>query len=276
LVVNIYIKTVKDWDSSFPLFTGMFSDLDPNWYQNVGVTILFSMILNIITPHLVPLVTFLIKSCKRSCDRSGNKGGKKTKKNTRQEYLALYIGPEFDIGTRYSMILTTLFVTLVYSSGMPLLYVCCFFYFFMIYWIDKLMILRFYKKPPHTDIYIANLFNIIILFGMVIHYGFGIWTYGNKNILTDNSSNSLAVVSSWIKNLFQVQKSSFGAEVLDRITQPHNVICLVFMIVIFLIFLWRIFFMDFFMKYLCHCLDKNSEKLKDLNIYEGKIEFNFF
>ena len=169
--------------------------------------------------------------------------------NTREEYLALYIGPEFDIGTRYSMILTTLFVTLVYSSGMPLLYVVCFFYFFILYWIDKLMILRFYKKPPKTDIYIANLFNIIILFGMVIHYAFGIWTYGNKNILTDNSNSSLDVVSSWIKNLFQSQKSSFSADIVDRITQPHNVLCFVFMILIFLVFLWRVFFMDIFMKY---------------------------
>ena len=249
----------------------MFSDLHPFWYYNVGVTIIFCMILNIFTPHLAPILTFTIAKCKRHCDKNcGKKGNRKTKLNTRQEYHALYLGPVFDIGSRYSQILTTIFVTLVYSSGMPILYVCCFLFFIITYWIDKWMLLRFYKMPPSTDLFIAKLFNIIILFAMVVHYGFGIWTYGNKNILVDNANTALTSVSTWIKNWFDVENGSFAANVVERITLSHNIICLVFMCFIFLVFLWRLFFMDFFMKYLCCCFDLDMDKMKDVNIYDGK------
>jgi len=39
VIVNIKIDIIKNWNSSFPLFTGRYSDLDPAWYANVGVTI---------------------------------------------------------------------------------------------------------------------------------------------------------------------------------------------------------------------------------------------
>lgn len=39
VIVNMKIDRVKSWNSSFPLFTGRFSDMDPGWYGNVGVSI---------------------------------------------------------------------------------------------------------------------------------------------------------------------------------------------------------------------------------------------
>jgi len=39
VIVNLRIDSVRNWNSSFPLFTGKYSDMDPAWYFNVGVTI---------------------------------------------------------------------------------------------------------------------------------------------------------------------------------------------------------------------------------------------
>lgn len=276
LIVNINISEVKNWDSSFPLFTGLYSDFNPAWFQNVGVTIIFVMILNILTPHSYPLLLYMWTGCRRCCDRSCCPKNK-TKCVTRGQYLDLYVGPDFDIGLRYSQILTTMFVVLIYSSGLPLLYAILFFYFLLIYWIDKWLILNFYKNPPHTDLYINKIFNIIILFGMFFHYCFAIWVYGNKNILTDNSNSMLSQISTWIQNLFKFTDNSYATQVLDRITYGHCIVCLIFLCLIFIFIVIRLFFIELFMMCCCKCETKH-EKPKSVFLYDAiavkKLYFN--
>ncbi len=274
LVVNTYIESVYEWNSSFPLFTGLFKDLNPYWYLYVGVTIIFCMILNIITPHIAPLIFYLLANTKRCCDRNCCNKGKKTKKVTRQEYLNLYIGPNFDIGTRYSQMLSTIFVTLVYSSGMPILYICCCLFFILTYWVDKCLILKFYKNPPRIDLYISRLFDLIIIFAIIVHYGFGIWTYGDSSILTDNSNTAIKAVSDWVKNLFTTN-DSFAQEILKRITYSHNVICFAFLIIVFVYFIFKLFFVGLIMDKLCKCFDYDYTSVKDVDIYDGKKFKNF-
>jgi hypothetical protein len=225
------------------------------------------------TPHTEPLLTYFYTYCKRSCDSKCCNGGRKTKRNTRSEYIELYLGPQFDIGGRYSQILTTIFVVLIYSSGMPILYVCCFLFLFFTYWIDKFLILRFYRNPPHIDLYMSKLFYFIILFGVIIHYCFGIWIYGNDQILTNSANTYLQSVSDWVKNLMHYEDKSFAADVLNRITYGHNIIVLIYLCLLFVYFVIRVFLSDIF-KHLfgccCSCT-KVPEKTQDVCLYDGKI-----
>ena len=91
--------------TSFPLFTGIFSDFDPIWYKNIGITILFSMIIYSFSAHAGYITSPLIKKILRCCDSGCSAEGKTTKKRTRKEYINLYSGPNFDIGARYSEVI---------------------------------------------------------------------------------------------------------------------------------------------------------------------------
>jgi hypothetical protein len=118
------------------MFTGNYDDLNPSWYANVGVTIVFTMFINVIVPHISALLEMLFVFVYRCCD-SGCTKGRKTKKSNKREFFELYMGPQFAIDIRYSEILTTIFVSLIYSSGMPALYLSVLLYLFLTYWIDK-------------------------------------------------------------------------------------------------------------------------------------------
>lgn len=266
------IQQIHDWKDSFPLFTGEFQDLDPNWYSEVGTTIIFCMILNVFTPHAIALLEYLYIATKRCLDSCCAKN-KITKLKNRREYESLYLGPEFEIGARYSQILTTIFIILIYSSGMPILYVCTFICFFLTYWIDKFLILRFYRTPPHIDLYISRFFSILILLGIIIHYCFGIWMYGNKSILVDNSKTSLNLnsLTDQVKNIFKKSKDSMVADIADRVTYPHNVILFIFLLFLALVFVWRILFMDFLTKFCCRCFKIQKNKIKTQRIYDCNI-----
>lgn len=229
------------------------------------------MILNIFTPHANGLISYLITICKRLSDRKlCNCGKRHTRKKTRKEYIDLYTGPQFNIGMRYSQILTTIFAVLIYSSGIPLLYLCCFVFFLITYWIDKWLILRLYRNPPHIDLYVSKLFNMIILVAMIIHYCFAIWIYGNEKILSDSTNSNLNGISDWIKNRFNLSNESFGAQILTRISYSYNVLILFFLAIVVIIFLIRFLYLDYIIFACCKFCDPNLQKVKDVNLYDGK------
>jgi hypothetical protein len=49
---------------------------------------------------------------------------------------------------RYSQLINSVWVTMMYSTGIPVLYLATAFSFFLTYWFDKLLFTRFYKSPP--------------------------------------------------------------------------------------------------------------------------------
>ena len=138
VLVNIKIEAIQLWWKDSPIFTGDFSDLDPGWYSVVGVTILFTMIINTILPHFTIILGLMITYLLR-CFDSGCSCGRRTSKKYKKDYFDLYMGPDFPIDVRYAGMLTTIFVSLVYSSGIPILYVCVLCYLIFTYIVDKIL-----------------------------------------------------------------------------------------------------------------------------------------
>lgn len=56
-----------------------------------------------------------------------------------EDYEEIYTGPEFLIEIRYSQIMTFFFITMIYSSGMPVLYITAFLQMLATYWVDKFL-----------------------------------------------------------------------------------------------------------------------------------------
>jgi hypothetical protein len=53
----------------FPILAGAYEDFDPWWYQNVGLTIIFTMIINIAIPYCIQGIFIVIKKYKAFKDR---------------------------------------------------------------------------------------------------------------------------------------------------------------------------------------------------------------
>ena len=60
----------------------------------------------------------------------------------------MFEGPEFMIEARAGFSGTALMVTLMYSTGLPLLTVYGFFNFFLSYVVDKYFLITSYNQPP--------------------------------------------------------------------------------------------------------------------------------
>ena len=165
LLVNARVSEI-DLPDFIPLFAGKYNDFTVEWYRVVGSTISFTMLINIVSPHVGALIGMLKSGVVRCLDRGCSCDKRRTKELLQEDYENKYTGPEFLIEIRYSQIITSFFIMLMYSSGMPLLYPIGMFQMFMTYWVDKYLckhlmhdfsiVLRFYKKPPRYGIEMSD------------------------------------------------------------------------------------------------------------------------
>jgi hypothetical protein len=235
------------------------------------------MIVNLFTAHIHILVAMAKKyvkenfswpSCFRKCCSCLSCCRKKIK--TRKDILETYLGPEFQMDTRYSQMLTTIFVVLLYSSGMPLLYLLCFIFFITTYYLDRILLVKLYRSPPHIDLRMSKFFMKFIYWGVIIHLCFSIWIFGNKYILPYTDRTFLDTVSKSIgEYLVQFATSSFKAEIVRKLTIPHNIILLVLLCILFFGFIARTFIyrpLRFFYRLFW---TKKANFKQGLNIYDG-------
>lgn len=132
----------------FPILDGTYTEFNVRFYKIIGSTLILTMLLNIVSPHAANMFYICLKGCSKCRDRGCSCDKKKTKQITQKKYEKMNIGPIFDLDRRYSAILNVIYITLMFSTGLPFLYIIAFISFFLMYWVDKILLLRCYKNPP--------------------------------------------------------------------------------------------------------------------------------
>ena len=107
-----------------------------------------------------------------------------------QEYEDLYVGPEWNLVARYSQILTLSWIVFTYSSGLPSLYLIFATNLFVMYWVDKVLILRYYRLPKNMDerpiLFVLNMMK----YAFFVHLGIGTIMYSNNRIFFSELSTT--------------------------------------------------------------------------------------
>jgi hypothetical protein len=157
------------------ILNGTYFDFTREWYTDVGSIITSTMIVNAITPHFINLLFWYPVGCiKRRCCWKYYK--------SQVSLNRMFSGPEFNIATKTSQVLTVIFSCYLYSGGMPFLNIICFITLFSLYWIDKTLILRHYKKPPFYSYDINRRLVSLLPLAGIFHCAFSLYMYGSSDI----------------------------------------------------------------------------------------------
>ena len=70
----------------------------------------------------------------------------------------------------------------MYSGGIPVLNIFCFFTIFFLYWVDKYLILNHYKRPPKYSQAFNDRILILLPFAVIIHCAISQYAYGTQHI----------------------------------------------------------------------------------------------
>ena len=233
-------------NSRTSLTNGNYDDMTPIWYDSIGYAITLTFILKIAGLFVWTVVRlcapFLVRCLDRSCRCPG---ARRTKKSTQAELENLYSGMEWDIDFSYSEVLMSVFVCMTYSPVMPIFFVVGIFHLVVLYWRDKLLFLRFYRKPPFYDDRLQIHARRIMQWCFLMYCLIAIWVFGNRNILED--SGKLPEISSsfqGVKENFDTSGRIFSV-FFERFIHPHGLGFALIFIIFALFMVVRYFFTEF-------------------------------
>lgn len=121
-----------------------------------------------------------------------------------------------------------IFIIMMYSTAIPIMYVCGFVIFSLSYWTDKILFLRLYKVPPRYGLHLAFGTQIVMEWSILLHLFIGIYMISNPDIFNFNNSEKVktsllrkygTIVSNWWNWLFGTDQK--------RLEQLHTIIYLI-------------------------------------------------
>lgn len=150
---------------------------------------ILAMLLEIGAPHAIPIIQVIYYGFKRFKDRGFTCDKRRSNKILQSEYEELYIGPEFALDARLAQIVAIVWVTFMYSPALPVLFVIAVINFFIIFWVDKYLLLRFYHSPKNYNEE-SIMFSLgEMKFSFLFHFLIGLLVYSNERIISPTTSN---------------------------------------------------------------------------------------
>ena len=182
-----------------------YSDLYRDWYQLTGFKITTAMIISCFIPQAIFVILMPLYRCFVMW---------KVKAQRLQIDMNRWIKPmPFSLAQEYVVELTMFFVTLSFSSGLPILIWIGALGFFLHYWCNKIMFVRDFHKPPQYNSALTQTVVKALPFAMVLHLSFSIWTYGVTEIFPTTSSFG---GTSLINSVLSVTQSTIGSSQLTN------------------------------------------------------------
>ncbi len=151
--VGIYATLLGDLNNSKSFYNGF----ESNWYMDYGNRICISIFMSSIILNANEIREYLKVIVKRFFDRKGKLNLKldpldedcdlpNTFKKIQKDLVDLYTGKGFTGEKVFSRLMSTMFVIIMYSSGIPIFYFIGLTFFSFTYITNKYLLIYFFKK----------------------------------------------------------------------------------------------------------------------------------
>ena len=119
---------------------------------------------------------------------------------TQDELNLLHLGPMYQLSVSYAQHMSTFFVCLFFSMGIPVLYPIACLSFITSYFVEKYLFINYYRTPPRYNSTLAQSSTRMIPLAIVAHLIFSIWTLSidgifNLTTVTDDTVTSSSEVA---------------------------------------------------------------------------------
>jgi len=180
-----------------------------DWYTTVAVTIVLVQLGNVFSSHILSAYRYFhLEQLKKTASKNLKIA------LTQDELNRMHVGPEFEFAFNYAQMLSTFFVCLIFSTGIPILYPIAAANFMIFYIMEKYFFIHMYKIPPHFATLVGRRVAGLIPLGILIHLAMSIWVLSNNSLFqrstsgTDDANGSSGLIHS----------SVFGTVIQHKIT----------------------------------------------------------
>jgi hypothetical protein len=173
LCVSAFIPAIP---TSGSLPTAKYGDFDRRWYRSQGPSIVVSMMVQALLPHVLSVLQFCAFRFTRCCRPYG---GANSQAELHHYYDSI---PHFDTVARFSWLLSILFVCFLYSTGCPLLIPIAFLACFIAYFGDLISLVFCTRKGPKESEELGTFVLKVLSFAFVGHFLLGAWMLSAAHI----------------------------------------------------------------------------------------------
>merc|ERR1712178_201781 len=183
LVLLVNLSFLRELPIDFSsIFKGRYHDFDRTFFPNVGSSLCITIAM-ITLSDAAPqyLWSFILNPLIACCYQRGVV--------TQQKLNKIYELPDWSVSNRLAQVMNAITCVMMYSGGMPALYIVGVVYCFVAYWTDKVVLLRGSCKPPTFNESI--LVTALTLFPLVafMHTIVSVWMFGQQNLFPSTWSN---------------------------------------------------------------------------------------
>jgi len=167
----------------FNVFDGEHEDFDGSWYRNIAPFIISPMYIQLIFPiqNLIP--DFSIQQGLAWLDRRfTNPRLYKTHCKTALQYADLNSGAEHLLFEKYPRLVNIVMVSMMYSFGLPIFLILTFVSLLISYFIDKLLVAYYHRKPPMYDDTLNKTSVHFMKWGAFIYLAIAYWMVSNRQM----------------------------------------------------------------------------------------------
>ncbi|CAD7969309.1 unnamed protein product [Amoebophrya sp. A120] len=150
-------------------------DFDHVWFATVGLAISTTLMINIASPHLIQVAVSYVLRLKAYC--CGHCCA-----TTEEQIVNAFEPIVFELAPRTGALLNTLYSTLVFAAGCPILIWFATLNHMLCFLADKYLLLRVSKRPPAYDEQVIKDAIGIVPYALLLHAIVGIWMLGNVEV----------------------------------------------------------------------------------------------
>ena len=144
---------------------------------------------------LLPPIKDLFLACVWRCTRALRPvgGGPKGLPPTQRELNLYHTPPHLSLTERYANLLSVTFICLLYSTGIPILYTVVFVAVALRYYVDVLLLVYHYRRPPREDMSLAVDAVTLLPLALIGHLWIGAWMLSALFVYAYNGGALLGV-----------------------------------------------------------------------------------
>lgn len=174
------------------------------WYSTVAVTIVLVQLGDAFNAQMGNLKEYTMLEHRKKLSKQDPKFAL-----TQDELNRSHVGPQFEFAFNYAQIMSTFFVCLTFSTGIPILYPIAAFNFLLFYFSEKYMFIHLYKIPPHFTTLVGRRATTLIPIAILLHLAMSIWMLSNNELFVSKqkTQSDETLVSSF----------KFGSTIRDKI-----------------------------------------------------------
>jgi hypothetical protein len=148
---------------------------DARWYRETGVGVCLAMLLN----GIIPKAGVILRAAWRRCCRLRCCNCCCCGAVTQEQLNEQFAGQELDLPARYACVWNTVFSSLLYSAGMPVLVLIAAIDLGLLHVTEKYFLYHFYSKPTQYDEQLAITSSKILPFAVLCHLAMATWMYAS-------------------------------------------------------------------------------------------------